>query len=147
MVTVNWNKHDSNVIITGAKDRTIKILDIRKLQIPIWTRALPGSNISDIICSPHSPNYYAISGNSNIYVYDIQKGEMIFNHTGHRYTIEDFNWNSSGRGMQFASSSIDVEGGGTIQLWRPNDIISADQTVILSEIQNYLSSVISHVNE
>ncbi len=83
--TVDWCKHDANYVASGSNDKTVSILDIRRLSsdtlsdktqlCPAVVRRLAGghcSSINVVRFSAHSKDYIASSGDALV-IWDLNQ--------------------------------------------------------------------------
>jgi len=62
--------------------------------------------------------------------------EVIFRHAGHRGSVQDLQWNPKDPWCM-ASVSEDAswaQGGGTLQIWRPNDFVYRSDEECIKEV-------------
>ncbi|GLT79078.1 hypothetical protein SLA2020_505850 [Shorea laevis] len=161
---VDWNPHDSNLILTGSADHTVRLFDRRNLTsngVGSPIHKFEGHNAA-VLCVQWSPDKASVFGSSaedgllNIWDYDKVGKEraarnpspppgLFFQHAGHRDKVVDFHWNSSDP-WTVVSVSDDCDttgGGGTLQIWRMSDLIYRPEEEVLAELENFKSHVIS----
>ncbi|KAJ4806967.1 Transducin family protein / WD-40 repeat family protein [Rhynchospora pubera] len=137
---VDWNTHDTNLILTGSADNTVRIFDRRNLTAggvgsPIYKFEGHNAPILSIQWCPDIASVFASGaedGFLNIWDYDKVGNDkettrakarpappgLFFQHGGHRDKIVDFHWNPA-EPWTIASISDDVAstgGGGTLQI-------------------------------
>ncbi|XP_059633102.1 WD-40 repeat-containing protein MSI4-like [Cornus florida] len=163
---VDWNPHDGNFILTGSADHSVKMFDRRNL-----TSGGVGSPIhkfeghkAAVLCVQWSPDKSSVFGSSaedgflNIWDY-VEVGKkkeygtrtpnsppgLFFQHAGHRDKVVDFHWNASDP-WTVVSVSDDCDtsgGGGTLQIWRMNDLIYRPEEEVLTELDNFKTHVVA----
>ncbi|KAF6148803.1 hypothetical protein GIB67_038136 [Kingdonia uniflora] len=164
---VDWNPHDENLILTGSADNSVRMFDRRNL-----TSGGVGSPIykfeghkAAVLCVQWSPDKATVFGSSaedgllNVWDYEKvgKKKEhvgprmpnsppgLFFQHAGHRDKVVDFHWNTSDP-WTIVSVSEDSEstgGGGTLQIWRMNDLIYRPEEEVLSELEKFKSHILT----
>ncbi|KAM7480551.1 hypothetical protein LguiA_028764 [Lonicera macranthoides] len=162
---VDWNPHDTNFILTGSADNSVRMFDRRNL-----TSGGVGSPVhifeghsAAVLCVQWSPDKSSVFGSSaedgilNIWDYEkISKKQdlagkspdsppgLFFRHSGHRDKVVDFHWNTSDP-WTIVSVSDDCEstsGGGTLQLWRMIDLIYRPEEDVLDELEKMGSHIL-----
>ncbi|KAL4369700.1 hypothetical protein GQ457_05G035180 [Hibiscus cannabinus] len=164
---VDWNRHDTNLILTGSADNTIHMFDRRNLSSggvgsPVHKFA---GHSAAVLCVQWSPDKSSVFGSSaedgilNIWDHEkMGKGQetaglkapnappgLFFQHAGHRDKVVDFHWNTSDP-WTIVSVSDDCEstnGGGTLQIWRMIDLIYRPVDEVLWELDKYKSHILS----
>jgi histone-binding protein RBBP4 len=163
---VDWNSLDENLILTGSADHSVNMFDRRNLTASGGT-GLPVHKFEDhkaaVLCVQWSPDKSSVFGSAaedgflNIWDYEkVSKtleretrsqsspSGLIFKHAGHRHKVVDFHWNVYDP-WTIVSVSDDVEdssGGGTLQIWRMNDLIYRPDDEVLAELEQFKSHVI-----
>lgn len=121
MTCVDWNKINEFLIASGDSDGNWKIFDTRFIATdkPRETKTEKlESSISSVQWSPNVENIVGVSTAFKILLY--KKNKVYFTHEGHRYSVDDWRWNGcSSQCDEIASVASDIEGGGTLQVWRP----------------------------
>ncbi|KAJ3694985.1 hypothetical protein LUZ60_000362 [Juncus effusus] len=155
---VDWNSHDTNLILTGSADNTVKLFDRRKLisnggSAPV--HEFEGHD-SAVLCVQWCPDKSSVFGSSAedglLNIWDHNKvGEkregrasaappgLFFKHAGHRDKVVDFHWNSSDP-WTIVSVSDDADstgGGGTLQIWRVSDLIYREEEMVVAELEKF----------
>mmetsp|Transcript_32149 Transcript_32149/g.83310 ORF Transcript_32149/g.83310 Transcript_32149/m.83310 type:complete len:464 (-) Transcript_32149:92-1483(-) len=70
--------------------------------------------------------------------------ELLFQHAGHRSPVVDFQWNPHNP-WTLASVSDDVSSGmagGTLQIWRMNDLIYRDRDEVINELEEHRDFIV-----
>ncbi|XP_028124395.1 WD-40 repeat-containing protein MSI4-like [Camellia sinensis] len=162
---VDWNPHDENLIITGSADNSVCMFDRRNLTsdgagLPVHKFE---SHKAAVLCVQWSPDRSSVFGSSaedgflNIWDYEKvgKKNEngartpnscsgLFFQHAGHRDKVVDFHWNAADP-WTVVSVSDDCDtsgGGGTLQIWRMNDLIYRPEEDALAELEKFKSHVV-----
>ncbi|KAJ3684732.1 hypothetical protein LUZ61_013896 [Rhynchospora tenuis] len=155
---VDWNAHDTNLILTGSSDNSVYMFDRRKFTAgwvasPIHEFEGHTAPILSIQWCPDRASVFASAaedGMLNIWDYDKvgnnKKTErakarpappgLFFQHGGHRDKIVDFHWNPA-EPWTIASISNDVAGGGTLQIWRISDLIYRPEEEVTAELTKF----------
>ncbi|XXQ35838.1 WD domain, G-beta repeat [Plasmodiophora brassicae] len=161
---IDWNRLDANFLVTGASDKLIKIVDMRLLSdddVPIG-RAPKGpcvqsfdiheGPVTNVQWSATSPTYFASSSeDGHMFVFDRLRHsfddgsgvapELVLRHEGHgSMPVVNFDWNSREPWLM-ASVSDDAEGlgGGTLQVWKISDLLTAPEGDVRQMLQEVLS--------
>ncbi|PKI49068.1 WD-40 repeat-containing protein MSI4-like [Punica granatum] len=161
---VDWNPHDSNLILTGSADNSIHMFDRRNLTSdgvgsPVYK--FEGHKAA-VLCVQWSPDKSSVFGSSaedgllNIWDYEKVGKKMeggtkssapaglFFQHAGHRDKVVDFHWNAYDPWtMVSVSDDCDTTGGGgTLQIWRMSDLIYRPEEEVLAELEKFKAHVI-----
>eukprot|EP00245_Coleochaete_scutata_P007090 TRINITY_DN2212_c0_g2_i3.p1 TRINITY_DN2212_c0_g2~~TRINITY_DN2212_c0_g2_i3.p1 ORF type:complete len:814 (-),score=235.64 TRINITY_DN2212_c0_g2_i3:767-3106(-) len=144
---VDWSARDSNLILTGSADNTVKLFDRRKMDAENGALHIFKQHSGSVLCvqwHPESASIFASSaedGLVNCWDYSqvgkaVPKGrfgmddseapaELFFQHRGHRSKVVDFQWNPQDPWvLMSASEDVELEkGGGTIQIWKMNEVV------------------------
>eukprot|EP01066_Platyproteum_vivax_P007155 Platyproteum_vivax@DN2730_c0_g1_i2.p1 len=84
ILTVDWNKYRSTVLITGSTDHTMKTWDLRKASQPVNVLAGHSLAVRKVKTHPHHPNLaISASYDTNVCVWDIDKGAMLYQFAHH----------------------------------------------------------------
>ncbi|KAI4379984.1 hypothetical protein MLD38_006218 [Melastoma candidum] len=159
---VDWNPHDSNLILTGSADNSIHMFDRRKLAsdgagLPV--HKFEGHKAA-VLCVQWSPDKSSVFGSSaedgllNIWDYDkvnkVKDGSpnappgLFFQHAGHRDKVIDFHWNmyDPWTVVSVSDDCDSIGGGGTLQIWRMSDLIYRPEEEVLAELEKFKSHVL-----
>ncbi|KAJ4831114.1 hypothetical protein Tsubulata_010628 [Turnera subulata] len=163
---VDWNPHDDNLILAGSTDNSVLIFDRRNLTSngvgsPVYK--FEGHKAA-VLCVQWSPDNSSLFGSSaedgllNVWDYDkvgkksdrptraaAAPAGLFFQHAGHRDKVVDFHWNAADP-WTVVSVSDDCDstgGGGTLQIWRMNDLIYRPEDEVLAEQEKFKSHVLS----
>lgn len=170
---VDWNSLEDNLLLTGSADNSVRMFDRRKLSgkgqgTPI--HKFQGHS-APVLCVQWCPERKSVFGSSaedgyvNIWDYEkvSQKKEetkpskrsnwpppgLFFQHAGHRDKVVDFQWNLLDP-WTVVSVSADCEktgGGGTLQIWRMNDLIYRPEEEVLAELEQFKSHILTCADE
>ncbi|KAG6543059.1 hypothetical protein Mapa_015555 [Marchantia paleacea] len=162
---VDWNFHNENHLLTGSADTSVNLFDYRKLSanglgVPVETFR---GHSAAVLCVQWCPDRASVFGSSaedgllNIWDVDkVNKAEeeryrrmkghspppgLFFQHAGHRDKVVDFHWDSCDP-WTVLSVSDDCDtpnGGGTLQIWRMNDMIYRPEDEVLAEVGSAFS--------
>ncbi|KAI4329156.1 hypothetical protein L6164_021449 [Bauhinia variegata] len=163
---VDWNAHDTNLILTGSADNTARMFDRRKLNTagvgsPVYEFKGHNAPVLCVLWFQWCPDRSSVFGSAaedgivNIWDHDKVGGSsnsadpnspsgLFFRHAGHRDKVVEFQWNASDP-WTIVSVSDDCErsgGGGTLQIWRMIDLIYRPEEEVLAELETYKSRVI-----
>ncbi|KAK4778431.1 hypothetical protein SAY86_005959 [Trapa natans] len=161
---VDWNPHDSNLILTGSTDNSIHMFDRRNLTSngvgsPVYK--FEGHKAA-VLCVQWSPDESSVFGSSaedgllNIWDYEKVGKKMehetkssapeglFFQHAGHRDKVVDFHWDAYDPWtMVSVSDDCDTTGGGgTLQIWRMSDLIYRPEDDVLAELEKFKAHVL-----
>lgn len=164
---VDWNPHDVNLILTGSADNSVRMFDRRRLSsggIGSPVHKFEGHSAA-VLCVQWSPDRASVFGSSaedgllNIWDHEkvgIKKEKsgtrtssappgLFFQHAGHRDKVVDFHWNAYDP-WTIVSVSDDCQstgGGGTLQIWRINDLIYRPEEEVLEELEKFKSHIVT----
>lgn len=162
---VDWNPHDSNLILTGSADQSVRMFDRRNLisngvGSPIHKFEGHKAAVLCVQWSPDRPSVFGSSAEDGLLnIWDYEKvGEsrehggrtphsppgLFFQHAGHRDKVVDFHWNAADP-WTIVSVSDDCDtsgGGGTLQIWRMSDLIYRPEEEVVAELEKFKSHVI-----
>ncbi|MQL80227.1 hypothetical protein Taro_012687 [Colocasia esculenta] len=159
---VDWNPHDSNFILTGSADNSVRMFDRRNL-----TSGGIGSPIhifeghKAAWCPDKASVFGSAAEDGFLNVWDHEKVSkrkegvgtrmtnsppgLFFQHAGHRDKVVDFHWNASDS-WTIVSVSDDcgsTGGGGTLQIWRMNDLIYRPEEEVLAELETFKEHILA----
>lgn len=139
---VDWNTLDENYIATGSNDSSSVIIDLRmRKEIQRFKMIEEKMPIQCIKFSNFNKNILGIASDS-LHIYDINKQKPIFTHIGYRGNIADFDWNSESDWSLISANqetdALSTVGGGTLNLFRPLDLIVMPE----NEAKNKLSNIL-----
>ncbi|CAD7696557.1 unnamed protein product [Ostreobium quekettii] len=158
---VDWSSLDE-YLATGCADGSLKIWDRRKFGAAtdvVKTFPMHRKAVLRVEWSPHKAGVLASSGEDCVIcVMDLNQKpgrqvesqeikrikravpqELLFQHVGHRSMVVDFQWNPL-EPWTMLSVSDDVSpesGGGTLQMWRINDLIYRPESEVLQELEQH----------
>ncbi|KAL3691523.1 hypothetical protein R1sor_005174 [Riccia sorocarpa] len=167
---VDWNLHDENYVLTGSADTSIKLFDRRKLSQDGSGSQVETFNghTAPVLCVQWCPDRGSVFGSSaedgllNIWdhvkvnkpeeeSYRRMKGNtpppgLLFQHAGHRDKVVDFHWDSCNPWtvMSVSDDCNTPGGGGTLQIWRMNDMIYRPEDEVLAELASAFPSTNNH---
>lgn len=125
--SVGVNPFKANLLMTASEDKSIQLWDLSYLPnngSQARVTPLEVINTWDPVMkaqwSPHSSDKLAFSIANQVVIYDVKLRTKAFTHYGHRYEVDGFVWNPHvGDGLVCSFSSDAVEGGSTMQIWKP----------------------------
>uniref|UniRef100_A0A7S4HBU8 Histone-binding protein RBBP4-like N-terminal domain-containing protein n=1 Tax=Guillardia theta TaxID=55529 RepID=A0A7S4HBU8_GUITH len=154
---VDWSAFDLNSLLAGDSQGVVYLYDKRKFSAEskdCYIRSFSGHTAA-VTClefNPLTPNYFASGGEDGcVVLWDTNKEqamavngstvdtnvELIFNHVGHRGSIQDLNWNPESPWCLATVSEDSSEGlgGGTIQIWRSSSLSRMTKDELSKEIE------------
>lgn len=149
---VAWSSFDQHVIVTGSKDTTVKVWDRRKAQSDGAMHSFD-SHVDSVLCIDMHPQAKGVFmtadeiGRINVFDYNKvgaeQSGDesragpshLIFQHSGHRGTVWDIQWNPYDQWTACSTSVGEFQN--TLQLWRVNDLIYRDIEQCIDELERH----------
>ncbi|KAK9855790.1 hypothetical protein WJX84_011228 [Apatococcus fuscideae] len=167
---VDWNPLNTDLLATGAADGSLKVWDRRKLSSSSAPEAIfscqhHSEPIMRLEWSPTAATCLATGSEDHVInVWDLARGgssadapgskralagvppELMLQHCGHHGAVTDFQW-SPDDPFTFLSISEDEEsamseGGGTLQMWRVNDMIYRPEAEVLAELEQYKTAIL-----
>ncbi|KAK9814957.1 hypothetical protein WJX73_003132 [Symbiochloris irregularis] len=152
---VDWCGKDTHYLATGAADGSVKVWDKRRLGVnhgPLHTFTLHRQATMRVEWAPWQSGVLASGGeDGRVCVWDIHKSappegeslppssrlppQLLFQHMGHRAQVVDFQWHPSDHFTMVSVSEHDA--GGTLQLWRINDLITMPEEQALAELEKH----------
>lgn len=83
ILTVDWNKYNENLLITGSVDKQIRMFDLRNLTAPVQVFHGHQLAVRRVKMHPHCESQFvSCSYDMSVNVWDMNMGQMI-NHFGH----------------------------------------------------------------
>lgn len=162
--TVDWSGLQQNHLATGASNGTVRVWDTRKLTDPLKAFQQHSQPVLKVEWCPHTAGVFASAGEDRLLcIWDLSLGqphqadtvaakkaklstppELLFQHAGHRAPIVDFQWNIHDPWtLASASDAAGTDGGGTLQVWRVNDIIYRQEEDVLAEMEQYKDFILT----
>lgn len=165
--TVDWCKLRDHHIATGAADGTVKVWDSRSLggnrATALYTFAVHTEAVMHVEWCPHRSGGLASSGEDRlVHVWDLDQKrsldtgpeskrarvqlpqELMLTHAGHRAPVVDFQWNPHDPWtMMSVSDEAQLEGGGTLQLWRVSDLLHRSEEDVLAELEKHREFIVT----
>mmetsp|Transcript_6946 Transcript_6946/g.17049 ORF Transcript_6946/g.17049 Transcript_6946/m.17049 type:complete len:496 (+) Transcript_6946:242-1729(+) len=157
---VSWNSGDDNLLATGGQDASVKVWDRRKTKngggkgMEVACLKYHDGPVNHIEWSPDKSSVLASAGDDGVLnIWDLTKTstvaanvppQLLVQHVGHRGRIEEFQWNVDSPWTLMSTSTDSVAGasGGTIQVFRINDLIYNSQEVVMKELEEYKSKIL-----
>mmetsp|Transcript_32664 Transcript_32664/g.45343 ORF Transcript_32664/g.45343 Transcript_32664/m.45343 type:complete len:628 (+) Transcript_32664:100-1983(+) len=159
---VDWSPFEENQILTGSADRFLKLFDRRKAsEGALHVFASHQAPITTVEWSPHTKGVFgSASEDTRVNIWDCSKlgarqtsedkksgpPELMFQHAGHRAQVVDFHWNPldpwTCLSVSDDSSESSGSGGGTLQLWRVNDLIYRPEKEVLAELEQHREALL-----
>ncbi|KAJ6238599.1 wd40 repeat family [Anaeramoeba flamelloides] len=105
--SVAYHKKNSNFLITGSSDTTIRLWDLRRIKKHLHSFEAHDKPVYSVQWNPHNNNIFGSSGDdSRFHIWDINKigverkggglinqpTELILTNFGHKSSIRDFTW-------------------------------------------------------
>ena len=128
--SIDLNSVNENIYITGSKDNTIALWDLRKPELKLHSFIHHKEAVTNVRFNPNRENIFASSGEDcKVLIWDLfqiganiarddnddASSEMIFEHSGHLDRINDIDWNLL-ENMMIAS----VDNTKILHLWEMN---------------------------
>jgi histone-binding protein RBBP4 len=151
---VAWSAFEEHVIVTGGKDTTVKVWDRRTLSDSSNEAMHTFDDHTDsVLCVDMHPQAKGVFmtadevGRVNVFDYSKVGAEqsaeqakagpahLVFQHSGHRGTVWDIQWNPYDSWTACSTSVGDFQN--TLQLWRVNDLIYRDEEECVRELQQH----------
>ncbi|KXJ67822.1 GATOR2 complex protein WDR24 [Aedes albopictus] len=114
--SVAFHGTESNLLISGSQDGTIKCFDLRSDRTAINTYFSNSESVRDVKFSPHAPNTFAaVSENGTVQLWDIRKNDRCTSQfTAHSGPIYTCDWHPQQQWL--ATGSRDKQ----IKIWNTN---------------------------
>jgi len=134
--SLDFNRINGNLLITGSKDYRIKLWDLREMSRSLYTFKTEKDNeiyytrwnskLENVFMSANSDNTICVwdtnkIGEEQALVDSEENPELIFTHSGHVNKINDLSWNPHDQLMACSVSEDNV-----IQVWEMNNFIYKD---------------------
>jgi WD40 repeat protein len=151
---VAWSAFEEHVIVTGGKDTTVKVWDRRTLSDSSNEAMHTFDDHTDsVLCVDMHPQAKGVFmtadevGRVNVFDYSKVGAEqsaeqakagpahLVFQHSGHRGTVWDIQWNPYDSWTACSTSVGDFQN--TLQLWRVNDLIYRDEEECIRELEQH----------
>eukprot|EP00850_Spirogloea_muscicola_P010384 SM000061S19211 [mRNA] locus=s61:147949:150289:- [translate_table: standard] len=161
---VDWSAANEHHVLTGSADSSVRLFDRRKLESGSHSAPLHifQGHSAAVLCVQWCPDrgtaFASCAEDGLLNIWDSSKvnnsnglaeagkkgpGAMkqsdpglIFQHVGHRDKVVDFHWNPHDP-WTVVSVSDGEAGGGTLQIWRINDLITRPEAEVLAELEKY----------
>ncbi|KAF6135256.1 hypothetical protein GIB67_028044, partial [Kingdonia uniflora] len=124
---VDWNPHDENLILKGQGNCLRQLCRGRSFEC--WDYEKVGKKKEHV--GPRMPN---------------SPPGLFFQHAGHRDKVVDFHWKTSDPWtiISMSEDSESTGGGGTLQIWRMNDLIYQPEEEVELVMVTTFSSYVSY---
>ena len=127
---VDWNKNNSNLLLTGSSDNTVSIIDIRNCK-SIKYFDQHQESVNYVKWSPFNEKIFASAADSlMLWNLNNEGNELVFNHWGHVGPIIDFDWNWADPWTWMTTSddsdSTIAHDEGSFHIFRPLSLIVDD---------------------
>ncbi|KAK9838348.1 hypothetical protein WJX81_006464 [Elliptochloris bilobata] len=160
---VDWSALQPHLVATGAADGSVRVWDKRELARPLHIFAVHVKPTMRMEWSPTHEGVLASGGEDRrICIWDLNRGagggtgdgdakrppQLMFLHSGHRGGVADFQWVPGEPADPFTMASVSDNGvGGTLQLWRINDMIWRPEDVVLAELEEHRDFILNAKNK
>tara|TARA_B100000085_G_scaffold260402_1_gene263892 strand:- start:228 stop:1694 length:1467 start_codon:yes stop_codon:yes gene_type:complete len=151
---VGWTSFEEHVVVTGGKDTMVKVWDRRMLSDgksdAMHTFDTHTDSVLCVDMHPQSKGVFMTADEiGRITVFDYTKvgaeqsaeqskaapAHVVFQHSGHRGTVWDIQWNPYDPWTACSTSVGDFQN--TLQLWRVNDLIYRDTEECIQELEQH----------
>jgi len=151
---VDWSLQDPNFVATGAADGGLKVWDKRNTGQAAFSFDTHTSPLLRVEWAnyPKNPGVLASGGEDGIIcVWDLKSAQpaagttkhppqLLFQHAGHRSPVADFQWHPTD---PFTMVSVtDDNAGGTMHMWRINDLIYRPEQEVIKELEQYKEDIL-----
>ena len=100
ILSIDWNKYQPNVLISGSVDKSLKVWDLRNPSIPISSIQGHDFAIRRVKCSPFSGNIVATASyDTTMKLFDISTGKQIFVNNAHSEFVFGIDFNLFRKGL------------------------------------------------
>lgn len=100
ILSIDWNKYEHNVLISGSVDKTLKVWDLRNPSIPRNSIIAHDFAIRRVKCSPHSSNLVATASyDTTMKLFDISTGKQVYLNNAHSEFVFGVDFNLFKRGL------------------------------------------------
>ncbi|QDZ19234.1 WD40 repeat domain-containing protein [Chloropicon primus] len=159
--SVDWCGQDENLVLTGTSNAVVKVFDRRKLSSGTGAKRNELIRLTHhtkgILCVEWCPNQKGVFASSAedgvLNVWDMGKThskssdvppQLLFQHVGHRAEVGDFQWNPEDPWTILSTSNDNSlrGGGGTLQVWRMNDLIYRPEEEVLEELERQREKIL-----
>lgn len=163
---VDWSPLNDNFILTGSADATARLFDRRKMAVkghspPVHTFTnMHYDSVISVQWCPHADGIFATAGDDGVInivsasaamsrpqaekkamaAQGNTSDDVILKHWGHRDKVSDLHW-SPHIPWTLVSCSIDSgkSGGGTIQVWRPTELLQLPKEAAIEKLMCWQS--------
>lgn len=124
--SVDFNKQDENLLVTGSSDKTAAVWDIRNMNSKLCTLEFHKDSVFNVRWAPFSSTLLATSGSDRrVLLWDLSRlgdevdeenegpPELVFAHGGHTAKVSDISWNLNDQ-LMIASVAED----NILQVWQ-----------------------------
>ena len=159
---IDWSARDEHLVVTGSGDSSVHVWDLRKLSTsgrggnrPLHSFHGHKGSILRVQWCPDAKDVFASGGDDTLLnVWDLGKvgnslqgggpDGLLFQHCGHRSSVVDFQWNAADPWTMLSiSDDVNVGGGGTLQMWRMNDLIYRPEAEALRELEEHKDFILT----
>ncbi|KAK9818074.1 hypothetical protein WJX72_006679 [[Myrmecia] bisecta] len=167
---IDWSALRPELLATGSADGSLKVWDRRKLDGPAsalfaWKKHHKAP-VMRVEWSPTAASVLASGGDDHlICLWDLEKqraaaggdaageakrvrsavpDQLVFQHAGHRAQVADFQWSPDDPWTLLSVSDDSVAAaGGTLQMWRVNDLIYRPEAEVLAELEQHRDYIVT----
>lgn len=160
----DWSALRPTQIVTGAQDGGVRVWDKRNLGGALVVLNHHSDAVMNVEWSPHRPGLFATGADDGLLcIWDLDAKapevdgpgsakrvkvaapyQLLFQHSGHQSPVVDFCWNPFDP-WTLMSASVDIAagGGGTLQLWRVNDLIHRPEEEVMAELEPFKDYIVT----